>query len=143
VVAQELQSKCVHLGLVSTLDISRDPRWGMTVECFREDRYLASRMTEAIVYAMEGSGERPIVISVWKHIATQGAGDGGNKTSATLIGERELREIFLPPMKAGVEAGALACMAAYNEIDGVPCHANHKLLTDILRKEWSFDGIVM
>src|SRR5699024_2574341 len=51
--------------------------------------------------------------------------------------------IFLPPMKAGVEAGALACMAAYNEIDGVPCHANHKLLTDILRKEWSFDGIVM
>ncbi|PAV31191.1 beta-glucosidase [Virgibacillus profundi] len=142
-VAEELSARGVHLGLVSTLDIMRDPRWGRTEECFSEDTYLTSKMTEAVVRGMQGEDEVPKIIPVLKHFIAQGAGVGGHNSGPALIGERELREVFLPPMKAGVEAGALACMAAYNEIDGVPCHANQQLLTEILRKEWKFNGIVM
>ncbi|WP_163536226.1 glycoside hydrolase family 3 N-terminal domain-containing protein [Gracilibacillus sp. YIM 98692] len=143
-VASELMDKGVHLGLVSTLDIARDPRWGRTEECFSEDPYLASQMTKAVVHGMQGSvNDSPHVLPVLKHFAAQGAAVGGHNAGPALIGERELREIYLPPMKAGIEAGALACMAAYNEIDGIPCHVNRKLLTDILREEWNFKGIVM
>jgi beta-glucosidase len=143
-VADELHTRGGHLGLVSTLDIVRDPRWGRTEECFSEDPYLSSKMTEAVVRGMQGENENtPKVLPVLKHFAAQGAGVGGHNSGPALIGERELREIFLPPMKAGVQSGVLACMAAYNEIDGVPCHANHHLLTKILREEWNYKGIVM
>ncbi|WP_408006951.1 glycoside hydrolase family 3 N-terminal domain-containing protein [Pseudalkalibacillus sp. A8] len=143
-VADELQARGGHLGLVSTLDIVRDPRWGRTEECFSEDPYLSLKMTEAVVRGMQGEKEgTPKVLPVLKHFAAQGAGVGGHNAGPALIGERELREIFLPPMKAGVQSGVLACMAAYNEIDGVPCHANHHLLTKILRQEWNYKGIVM
>ncbi|MGP4039289.1 glycoside hydrolase family 3 N-terminal domain-containing protein [Gracilibacillus sp. D59] len=143
-IASELMERGVHLGLVSTLDIARDPRWGRTEECFSEDPYLAACMTEAVVKGMQGDNkESPNVIAVLKHFAAQGAAVGGHNAGPALIGERELREIYLPPMKAGVRSGALACMAAYNEIDGIPCHTNRKLLTDILREEWGFNGIVM
>src|SRR5690606_15200243 len=81
--------------------------------------------------------------AVLKHFCAQGSGEGGLNAGPASIGERELREIHLPAMDAGVKAGALGCMAAYNEIDGIPCHANKKLLTDILRDEMGFDGIVM
>ncbi|QNF27516.1 glycoside hydrolase family 3 N-terminal domain-containing protein [Metabacillus elymi] len=143
-VADELHARGGHLGLVSTLDIVRDPRWGRTEECFSEDPFLSSKMTEAVVRGMQGENENtPKVLPVLKHFAAQGAGVGGHNSGPALIGERELREIFLPPMKAGVQSGVLACMAAYNEIDGVPCHANHHLLTKILREEWDYKGIVM
>ncbi|WP_257348905.1 glycoside hydrolase family 3 N-terminal domain-containing protein [Pseudalkalibacillus decolorationis] len=146
-VAEELRVRGAHLGLVSTLDIVRDPRWGRTEECFSEDPYLSARMTKAVVRGMQDEvnekGVSPKVISVLKHFAAQGAGIGGHNSAPALIGERELRELYLPPMKAGVESGALACMAAYNEIDGVLCHANGRLLTGILRDEWNFKGIVM
>lgn len=140
-VAKELQEKGVHLGLVSTLDIARDPRWGRTEECFAEDPYLSSRMTEAVVKGMQG--EKREVLAVLKHFAAQGSAVGGHNAGPALIGERELREIHIPPMKAGIEAGALACMAAYNEIDGIPCHSNRYLLTNILRNELGFKGFVM
>src|SRR5699024_2987938 len=142
-VAEELYARGVHFGLVSTLDIMRDPRWGRSEECFSEDPYLASKMTESVVRGMQDSNEYLKVIPVLKHFAAQGSGAGGHNSGPALIGERELRDIHLPPMQAGVRAGALACMAAYNEIDGVPCHAHHELLTTILREEWNFDGIVM
>ncbi|WP_208592231.1 glycoside hydrolase family 3 N-terminal domain-containing protein [Gracilibacillus suaedae] len=143
-VAKELSEKGVHLGLVSTLDIARDPRWGRTEECFSEDPYLASKMTEAVVKGMQG-GERDTteVLAVLKHFAAQGSATGGHNAGPALIGERELREIHIPAMKAGIQSGALACMAAYNEIDGIPCHANHFLLTTILREELGFNGFVM
>jgi beta-glucosidase len=80
---------------------------------------------------------------VLKHFCAQGAAVGGHNGKSAVIGERELREIHLPPMKAAVNAGATACMAAYNEIDGIYCHANKRLLTGILRDEWGFDGVVM
>ncbi|WP_163582836.1 glycoside hydrolase family 3 N-terminal domain-containing protein [Gracilibacillus saliphilus] len=143
-VAKELSEKGVHLGLVSTLDIARDPRWGRTEECFSEDPYLASKMTEAVVKGMQGGeSDTTEVLAVLKHFAAQGSATGGHNAGPALIGERELREIHIPAMKAGIQSGALACMAAYNEIDGIPCHANHFLLTTILREELGFNGVVM
>jgi|LSQX01.3.fsa_nt_gb beta-glucosidase len=147
-VAAEIRSRGGNLGLISLLDIVRDPRWGRSEECFSEDPYHAARMAVAAVKGLQGevweelkSGDK--VVAVMKHFCAQGASVGGHNAAPAPIGERELREIFLPGMKAGVEAGALGCMAAYNEIDGIPCHANKKLLIDILRDEWGFDGIVM
>lgn len=147
-VAGEIRSRGCHMGLVSALDILRDPRWGRCEECFGEDPYLSSRMAEAVTVGLQGSEPEDLkrsdkVVAVLKHFAAQGSSQGGRNGKAALIGERELREIHLPAMKAGVEAGAKGCMAAYNEIDGIFCHANKKLLTDILRNEWHFDGVVM
>ncbi|GIN57237.1 beta-glucosidase [Lederbergia ruris] len=147
-VAAEVRSRGAHLGLISTLDILRDPRWGRSEECYSEDPYLAAKMTEAAVKGLQGEGREELIqdnkiVAVLKHFAGQGEGQGGHNAGPANIGERELREIHLPGMKAGVEAGALGCMAAYNEIDGIPCHANTTLLTDILREEWGFEGMVM
>lgn len=146
-VAKEVRSRGAHIGLISTLDILREPRWGRAEECYSEDPYLASQMTKAAVRGLQGDGteldKQEKVVAVLKHFAAQGNGEGGHNAGPANIGERELREIHLPAMKAGVEAGALGCMAAYNEIDGIPCHANKKLLTDILRGEWGYKGFVM
>lgn len=146
--AAEIRARGGNLALVSLLDILRDPRWGRSEECFGEDPYHAAKMTAAAVKGLQGESPEELqgkdkVVAIMKHFCAQGAAVGGHNAAPASIGERELREIFLPGMKAGVEAGALGCMAAYNEIDGIPCHANKKLLTDILRGEWGFEGIVM
>ncbi|PAD79292.1 MULTISPECIES: glycoside hydrolase family 3 N-terminal domain-containing protein [Paenibacillus] len=146
--AAEIRSRGAHVGLVSALDILHDPRWGRSEECYSEDPYLASRFTEAVVRGMQGErleqlAETDKVAVVLKHLCAQGTAQGGRNAGPAPIGERELREIHLPAAKAGKEAGAVAFMAAYNEIDGVPCHANEQLLTGILREEWGFDGVVM
>lgn len=146
-VAEEVRSRGAHLGLISTLDLLRDPRWGRAEECYSEDPYLAAQLTKAAVKGFQGDGsdltKQDKIVAVLKHFSAQGDGQGGHNAGPVNIGERELREIHLPGMKAGVEAGALGCMAAYNEIDGIPCHANEKLLTEILRDEWGYQGIVM
>ncbi|MBS4217476.1 glycoside hydrolase family 3 C-terminal domain-containing protein [Bacillus sp. FJAT-49711] len=146
-VAREVRSRGAHLGLISTLDILREPRWGRSEECYSEDPYLAARMTESAVKGLQGDGteldKQNKIIAVLKHFAAQGDGEGGHNAAPANIGQRELREIHLPAMKVGVKAGALGCMAAYNEIDGIPCHANSGLLTEILREEWGYEGIVM
>ena len=139
VCARQLRDMGVDLALISLLDVTRDPRWGRSEECFSEDPYLCSRMAEQIVEAVQGEG----VSVVAKHFAAQGECTGGINASAARIGERELREIHLPAMKACCDAGVDGVMAAYNEIDGVFCHANHYLLTDILRDEMGFEGVVM
>ncbi|ULT56691.1 glycoside hydrolase family 3 C-terminal domain-containing protein [Neobacillus drentensis] len=146
-VAEEVRAKGAHLALVSTLDILRDPRWGRSEECFSEDPYLASQLTEAVVKGMQGEPGDFIpegkLTAVLKHFAAQGNGTGGKNAAPASIGERELREIHLPPMISAIQSGALACMAAYNEIDGIPCHANGYLLNQILREEFGFKGAVM
>lgn len=146
-VAKEVRARGAHLGLISTLDLLRDPRWGRAEECYSEDPYLAAEFTRAAVRGFQGDGsdltKNDKIIAVLKHFSAQGDGQGGHNAGPVNIGERELREIHLPGMKAGVEEGALGTMAAYNEIDGVPCHANEKLLTNILRDEWGYQGIVM
>ena len=139
VCAHQLKQMGVNLSLVSALDVARDPRWGRTEECFGEDPYLCSCFAKAAVEGTQSEG----VAMVAKHFCAQGETTGGVNASAARIGERELREIHLPAAKACCEAGVKGVMAAYNEIDGVYCHMNRHLLTEILRDEFGFDGIVM
>lgn len=142
-ISNELSQKGGNLALVSTLDVLRDPRWGRSEECFSEDPYLCSKYTESIVNGYQKEDFNNGVAVVLKHLCAQGATVGGHNSGAANIGERELREVYLPPVEAGVKSGALGVMAAYNEIDGVPCHSNRRLLTDILRDEYGYKGIVM
>ncbi|WIH47546.1 glycoside hydrolase family 3 N-terminal domain-containing protein [Listeria monocytogenes] len=139
-ITEEISEKGVHLALASALDILRDPRWGRAEECYGEDPYLAAELTAAITEGFQASGKIAVIL---KHFAAQGEPIGGHNSGPVSIGVRELREIFLDPMRAGIRSGALGVMAAYNEIDGVPCHANKELLTTILREEMGFSGIVM
>lgn len=139
VCGEQLRAMGVDLALISMLDVLRDPRWGRSEECYGEDPYLCARMAQAAVKGVQETG--PAVVA--KHFAAQGEGTGGVNASAARIGERELREIHLPPMAACAKAGVKGVMAAYNEIDGVYCHANRWLLNDVLREEMGFAGIVM
>lgn len=140
-VSQELAAKGGNLALFTGFDVLRDPRWGRSEECFSEDAYLTSCMTSAAVHGFQK--EKNGVAVVVKHLCAQGGCVGGHNSDAALIGPRELREIHLPPVKAAIDAGAKAVMAAYNEIDGIPCHINKALLFETLRKEYDFSGIVM
>lgn len=139
-IAEEISDKGVHLALASALDILRDPRWGRAEECYGEDPYLAAELTAAITEGFQKNGKIAVIL---KHFAAQGEPVGGHNSGPVSIGVRELREIFLEPLRAGIAKGALGVMAAYNEIDGVPCHANKELLTTILREEMGFRGLVM
>ncbi|MGW3284646.1 glycoside hydrolase family 3 N-terminal domain-containing protein [Streptomyces sp. NPDC001002] len=145
--AAELRARGGHVALVSALDIARDPRWGRTEECFGEDPHLALRLTEALVRGMQGApaehfatDKAPVVL---KHFAGQGATVGGRNSAESELSSRELHEIHLPAARAGVRAGAAAVMAAYNEVDGLPCAGNRALLTELLRERWGFSGLVM
>lgn len=146
-VAAELAASGIHIALVSGLDIARDPRWGRCEECFGEDPLMAARMCEAIVTGMQGEHRSKVgrggVAVVLKHLAAQGEAVGGRNGQSAVLGPHDLHEIHLPPVAAGVRAGALGFMAAYNDIDSVPCCANPWLLEDYLRDQLGFDGIVM
>lgn len=146
-VAAELAASGVHLALVSALDMLRDGRWGRSEETFGEDPLLASALTRAIVVGMQGGGRDALggdgVGVVLKHLAAQGEAIGGRNGQSAHLGPADLAEIHLPPVLAGLDAGAVAFMAAYNDIDGVPCCGNHELLTGLLRDQHGFDGIVM
>lgn len=139
VVGEQQKEMGVDFALVSMLDILRDPRWGRSEECYGEDPYLCGQNAAAAVKGCASAGLEVVA----KHFCAQGETTGGVNASAARIGERELREIHLPAMKEAVKAGATGVMAAYNEIDGVPCHANEWLLKDVLREGLGFDGIVM
>lgn len=146
-VAAELAASGVHLALVSALDMLRDGRWGRSEETFGEDPLLASELTRAIVIGMQGERRDALggdgVGVVLKHLAAQGEATGGRNGQSAQLGSGDLAEIHLPPVLAGLDAGAVAFMAAYNDIDGVPCCANPELLTGLLRERHGFDGIVM
>jgi beta-glucosidase len=147
VIAKEIRTRGSHQANTPMLDVCRDPRWGRIEESYGEDPYLVSRFAVEIVRGLQGQetniGKENIVATV-KHFAGYGLTEGGlNKTPAALS-ERTMREIVLPPFKAAImEAGALCVMPAYHELDGIPCHANKWLLTDLLRDEWQFSGYVV
>jgi beta-glucosidase len=127
------------------VDISRDARWGRSTEGAGEDAYLGSAMARAYVHGYQGSDlSRPdsVAVSV-KHFAAYGATEAGREYNTTDMSEITLRQVYLPPYKAAVEAGAATLMSAFNSLNGVPASANPFLLTDILRHEWHFDGFVV
>ena len=138
-VGEQLRSVGCRMALMSMLDVQRDPRWGRSEECYGEDPLLCASFAEAAVRGIRSAS----VACVAKHFAAQGQTTGGVNASSASIGMRELRESHRPPAAAAVRAGAEGIMAAYNDIDGIPCHANAWLLQDVLRGEMGFGGIVM
>jgi beta-glucosidase len=128
------------------LDIARDPRWGRTEETYGEDPYLVTRIGVAAIEGLQGDSsliDRHHVMATAKHFAVHGMPEGGTNTAPGNYSERVIRDNFFPPFQAAVqEAHAGSVMASYNEIDGVPSHANHWLLDKVLRQEWGFEGYV-
>ena len=126
------------------LDIGRDPRWGRIEETYGEDPYLAAELGLAYVRALQGPDLATGVVATGKHMVGHGLAEGGMNQAPAHVGPRELRDEQLFPFEAAVRAGGLASMMpAYCDVDGVPCHASHELLTTILRDDWGFDGIVV
>ncbi|WP_062059757.1 glycoside hydrolase family 3 N-terminal domain-containing protein [Cellvibrio sp. OA-2007] len=147
IAAQEIRAVGVHQALTPILDVARDPRWGRIEETMGEDPYLVTELGVASVKGFQGDGEGIApnrVIATLKHLAGHGEPVGGLNTAPAPVGERGLREIFLPPFEAAIKVGgARSVMASYNEIDGIPSHSNVDLLQNILRGEWGFDGVVV
>jgi beta-glucosidase len=127
------------------VDISRDARWGRSTEGAGEDPYLGSAMARAYVRGYQGSDlSKPdnVAASV-KHFAAYGAAEAGREYNTTDMSDIRLRQVYLPPYKAAVEAGAATMMSSFNALNGVPATANPYLMDEILRKEWGFDGFVV
>lgn len=145
--ARETRARGSHIVLGPNLDLARDARWGRTEETYGEDPYLTSRMAVAIVKALQGPGpgvDENHVMATAKHFTAHGQPESGTNIAPVNFSERALREYYLPSFKAAVtEAGIMAVMPSYNEIDGVPSHANKWLLQKLLREEWGFDGLVV
>jgi len=145
-VAKEARAIGVHRVLGPVLDLGLDPRWGRIEETMGEDPYLVTRLGLAEVKALQGNNGNPDsnhVISMLKHLGAHGQPEGGSNAGPVFISERQLREVNLKPFKAAVMEGkALAVMPNYNEISGIPTHADKWLLTEVLRNEWGFTGVV-
>lgn len=143
IASREAAADGVHLLLSPMLDVSRDARWGRVVEGPGESPWLASRIAEARVKGIDGDGSDGLARSCVKHFGANGAVEGGRDYTAQDISERAMRETYLPPFRAAVDAGARCMMSAFNAPDGAPTVINRRLLKDILRGEWGFDGVVM
>ncbi len=145
--AQEARLRGTHQALTPVVDVARDPRWGRVEETYGEDPYLVSQMGIAAVRGFQGDAEfrdKAHVIATLKHFAGHGQPESGMNCAPANVPMRQLRETFLFPFKQVLEkAGAISVMASYNEIDGVPSHANKWLLQDVLRGEWGFEGFVV
>ena len=145
--AAEARVRGTHQALTPVVDVARDPRWGRVEETYGEDPYLVSRMGMAAVRGFQGDAtfrKQKRVIATMKHFAAHGQPESGTNCGPAAISMRVLRETFLFPFKEAIQkAGAISVMASYNEVDGVPSHANRWLLRDVLRKEWGFRGFIV
>ena len=150
VIAYEASSSGVDQALSPLFDLIRDPRFGRVEECFAEDPYLVSRLGSAFVTGMQGTAAQSRVgigtgkvMTTAKHFAAYSIPAAGINLGPASVGERELRSMFLPPFKEAVQkANIYSVMPSYNEMDGIPAHANTFLLNRILRKEWGFKGTI-
>jgi beta-glucosidase len=145
--ACEARVRGTHQALTPVVDVARDPRWGRVEETFGEDPYLVARMGVAAVRGFQGDRslrDKKHVIATLKHFAAHGQPESGINCAPANVSLRVLRETFLFPFREAIRKGnAVSVMASYNEIDGVPSHANTWLLRDVLREEWEFDGFVV
>jgi beta-glucosidase len=145
-IAAEARAAGVDMILAPVLDLAREPRWGRVEEDFGEDPYITGRLGLAYVRGAQGDSLNTdhTVVSEPKHFAAHGSPEGGTNTSPVHIGERELRTAMLKPFEPAFREGhAMATMAAYHEIDGIPVTADPLLLKTILREEWGFQGFVL
>src|SRR5712691_3336984 len=145
VAAAEARASGLHWTFAPMVDIARDPRWGRIAEGSGEDPYLGSAMARARVRGFQGKDySRPDkVVACAKHWVAYGAAEGGRDYNTTDLSERTLRSVYFPPFHAALEAGAGSVMSAFNDLNGVPASANPFTLTQVLRKEWGFDGMVV
>ena len=125
------------------VDISRDPRWGRIAEGYGEDTYLASMMGAATVRGYQGQDSIVQLAACVKHFVGYGVSEGGRDYNTTWIPEVQLRETYLPPFKAALDAGSLSLMCSFNDLNGVPLSANKHLMKDILRDEWHYTGLLV
>ena len=130
--------------LAPVLDVARDPRWGRLEETFGEDPWLAAQLGVAYVRGIQGSDLARGVLATGKHFLGYGASEGGMNWAPAHVGPRELRDVYALPFEAAIrEAGLASVMNAYHELDGEPCGASRAVLTDLLRGELGFDGVVV
>jgi beta-glucosidase len=143
--AEEATTAGVRWFYSPMVDISRDPRWGRTTEGAGEDPYLGAAMARAYIRGYQGDdlSQAGHVAASVKHFAAYGAAEAGREYNTTDMSEITLRQIYLPPYKAAVEAGAATIMSAFNSLNGVPASANPFLMGKVLRGEWGFNGFVV
>ncbi len=144
IAAAEAAAAGVRWTFAPMVDVARDPRWGRIVEGSGEDPYLGSIMAQARVRGFQGAdySAPDKIVACAKHFVAYGAAEGGRDYNTTDLSERTLREIYLPPFQAAVQAGVGTIMSAFNDLNGIPASANPFTLTTILRREWGFDGFV-
>ncbi|HEX4899869.1 MAG TPA: glycoside hydrolase family 3 N-terminal domain-containing protein, partial [Pyrinomonadaceae bacterium] len=145
IAAKEARASGVHWTFAPMVDIARDARWGRIAEGSGEDPFLGSVMARARVLGFQGSdySAPDKVVACAKHWVAYGAAEGGRDYNTTDLSERTLREVYFPPFKAALDAGVGTFMSAFNDLNGVPTSANSFTLTQVLRREWKFDGIVV
>lgn len=145
VAAREATASGIKWTFAPMLDIARDPRWGRVAEGNGEDPFLGSQMARAVVQGFQGEdmSAPDKLVACAKHYVGYGAAEGGRDYENGEISEPTLRDIYLPPFHAAVQAGAGTLMSAFIDLNGIPATANRRLLTDVLRGEWGFDGFVV
>jgi beta-glucosidase len=145
IAAAEARAAGVHWTFAPMVDIARDARWGRIAEGSGEDPYLGAAMARSQVRGFQGVdySANDKVVACAKHWVAYGAAEAGRDYNTTDVSERNLREIYFPPFKAAVDAGVGTFMSAFNDLNGVPASANRFTLTEVLRGEWKFDGLVV
>lgn len=141
VIGKEIRLQGGHISYGPVLDLAREPRWSRVEETMGEDPYLSGKMGAAMVHGL-GKGDLSLpysTIATLKHFIAYGTTEGGQNGARSIVGPRELKQVFLQPFRRVITDGALSVMTSYNSLDGVPCTSNKELLTDVLRGEWGFD----
>ena len=143
--ATEARSAGVMWTFSPMIDVSRDPRWGRVVEGFGEDVHLTAEMGRAMVrgYQGESLAASDAIAATAKHFVAYGQPEGGRDYNTVDASEHRLRNVHLEPFRSVVDEGAASVMASFNTVGGRPMHANRRLLTDVLKSEWGFEGVVV
>lgn len=144
-IGKEVRLQGGHISYGPVLDLTRDPRWSRVEETFGEDPVLTGAIGKAMVEGLGGGNlSQPYsTLATLKHFLAYGISESGQNGNPSFVGIRELHENFLPPFRQAIDAGALSVMTSYNSMDGIPCTANHYLLTELLKNEWRFRGFVV
>ncbi|MGM1049113.1 MAG: beta-glucosidase BglX [Bacillota bacterium] len=146
IAALEASVSGLHVTFAPMVDLVRDPRWGRVMESTGEDPYLNSEFARAFVRGFQGndlSGDVHRLAACVKHFAAYGAGEGGRDYNTVDMSERQLREYYLLAYKAALDEGCEMVMTAFNTVHGVPATGNKRLMRDLLRSEWGFDGVLI
>ncbi len=145
VAAQEASADGICWTFSPMVDIARDPRWGRIAEGSGEDPYLGSQIAKAMVKGYQGDdlSKNNTIMACVKHFALYGAAEAGRDYNTVDMSHVRMFNEYLPPYKAAVDAGVGSIMSSFNEVDGMPATANKFLLTDVLRKQWGFNGFVV